>query len=93
MAAAPVGGRSPVPAELCSTLTGIGLSLDAAPLPLPEAKHIFSHIEWQLTGWRVSVPQQAPPPGFVWAQPAQLSQEYALPGAFKAYRPYLLGQK
>lgn len=86
-------GAALSPAELCSTLTSIGLSLDAAPLPLPEAKHIFSHIEWQMTGWRVSVPQQAPPPGFVWAQPAQLSQEYALPGAFKAYRPYLLGQK
>lgn len=85
-------GAALSPAELCSTLTGIGLSLDAAPLPLPEAKHIFSHIEWQLTGWRVSVPQQAPPPGFVWAQPHSCPRNTPCPAPSRLTGPICWGK-
>lgn len=79
-------------ARLGSALAGLGL--DPGPRPpqaLPGAKHIFSHIEWQMSGWLLTVPDQDPPPGFVWASGEQLAREYALPGAFRAYRPYLTG--
>jgi A/G-specific adenine glycosylase len=60
--------------------------------PLPPAKHIFSHIEWRMSGWRIDVPRQRAPAGCVWATPAQLREEYALPGAFKAYKGQMLQQ-
>lgn len=85
-------GQTLDPAQLGSALAAWGLALGPTPpQPLPAARHIFSHIEWQMTGWKLTVPPQAPPPGFVWAQRTQLAQQYALPGAFKAYRPYLMG--
>jgi A/G-specific adenine glycosylase len=60
--------------------------------PLPPAKHIFSHIEWRMSGWRIDVPRQRAPAGCVWATPAQLREEYALPGAFKVYKGQMLQQ-
>ena len=44
-----------------------------------------------MTGWQLSAPPQHPPEGCVWAGPEQLQTGYALPGAFKAYRKFLLG--
>lgn len=59
--------------------------------PLPRARHIFSHIEWQMQGWRLACPAAAPlPDGFVWASGGQLQNELTLPGAFSAYRGFLL---
>ena len=56
-------------------------------LPLREGQHIFSHITWQLGGFLALCPESFPPPqGFVWATPAQLEEEYALPSAFACYR-------
>ena len=70
-------GAALSPAELCSTLTGIGLSLDAAPPAAARGKaHLQPH---RMAADRLACPcrSRPPPPGFVWAQPAQLSQEYA----------------
>lgn len=59
--------------------------------PLPAAKHIFTHIEWRLTGWRLACPAApALPEGYLWAGAAQLQSELALPGAFAAYRETLM---
>lgn len=71
---------------------GLGGAVQAGPLPA--AKHIFTHIEWRMAGWRYACPQppQALPAGLVWASPAQLQSELALPGAFGAYRGILLGE-
>ena len=57
---------------------------------LPAARHIFSHVEWQMQGWRFFAPAQPAPDGFVWAGRAQLEAEYALPGAFKVYKKLML---
>lgn len=53
---------------------------------LPKARHIFTHVEWQMTGWRVEVsgPGQ-PESGLVWVRPEELREEYALPSAFRVY--------
>ena len=77
-------------AELREALTALGFDGAAAQIePLPKAKHIFSHIEWQMTGYAVHVPPQPAPAGTVWASRAQLKTEYTLPGAFKAYKKRL----
>ena len=64
--------------------------IEALPEALPPAKHVFTHVEWRLTGWRVTVPAQSAPAGCVWAAPADLEGRYALPAAFAAYRKFLL---
>ena len=77
-------------AQLRAALTALGFDGAAARVePLPKAKHIFSHIEWQMTGYAVHVPPQPAPAGTVWASRSQLRSEYTLPGAFKAYKKRL----
>lgn len=53
-------------------------------LSLRPAKHIFTHIEWHMSGYDITL--NACPDGFIWATPEQLRGEYALPSAF---RPFL----
>ena len=55
-----------------------------------KAKHIFTHLEWHMTAYVMAVPCTPPPEGCVWASPAQLEQEYTLPGAFKTLRKRML---
>ena len=78
---------------------------EGEPFPLPgltpasreaigSARHIFSHVEWQMAGelWRLdSVP--ALPEGWRWADAAALAGEVALPSAFSAFRPFLPGAR
>ena len=62
---------------------------------LPAAKHIFSHIEWQLSGWLVeltpttglTIPEDKQP--FVWAGPQKIAEQFSLPSAFQYYFPYI----
>ena len=68
---------------------GITCTRDAARALRP-AKHIFSHIEWQMRGYLFMADPQPAPERCVWASPAQLETEYTLPGAFKAYKKLLL---
>lgn len=71
------------PAEAQALLEGWGLH-PGPPLALPPAKHIFTHIEWHMTGY--SVRCDTPADGFTWVSPPLLRAEYALPSAF---RPFL----
>ncbi len=58
----------------------------AAVEPLGEGKHIFSHIEWRMQGYRLTVERgTAAGDGWVWATGAQVLGVYALPSAFRAY--------
>ena len=78
-------------AEVLARLTALGLDTGtAAPAALPAAKHIFTHIEWLMSGVQLRVPAQSAPAGYVWASREQLRTAYALPGAFRAYKPLLL---
>jgi A/G-specific adenine glycosylase len=73
--------------------------------PLPEAKHIFSHVEWRMIGYMVLVEdmeaaqQETPSEGhsaMLFIEPQQTEQEYPVPAAFAAYTKYLsirLGQE
>ena len=78
-------------AEVLARLTALGLDTGtAAPAALPAAKHIFTHIEWLMSGVQLRVAAQSAPAGYVWASREQLRTAYALPGAFRAYKPLLL---
>lgn len=50
-----------------------------------EGKHLFSHVEWRMTGVQVSTPFFSPPPDHVWADLAELNERYALPTAFRPF--------
>lgn len=50
---------------------------------LPEAKHIFSHVEWQMIGYRLKL--EYLPKSFLKADQATLEKVYALPNAFGTY--------
>lgn len=52
---------------------------------LPAAKHIFTHVEWRMTGWTGKADE--PVSGFAWAALPELEREITLPSAFKAYFP------
>lgn len=61
----------------------------AACTPLAPSKHLFTHIEWRLSGWEITLSEPcAPPPGSVWAFPGEMN-DYAIPNAFRAYKPIL----
>lgn len=54
---------------------------------LRQAKHIFTHLEWHMTG----VQAQTDDGGmFTWVTPQQLEQDIALPSAFRVYRTIAL---
>jgi adenine-specific DNA glycosylase len=79
-------------AEVLARLAALGVDTGTAvPEALPAAKHIFSHIEWLLSGVALTVPEQAAPAGCVWASRAELRTTYTLPGAFAAYKDRMLG--
>ena len=54
-------------------------------LPLPQAKHIFTHVEWHLSGWLIQCVDKENSASFVWADRAQIKGQYAIASAFKSY--------
>ena len=79
-------------AEVLARLAALGVDTGTAvPEALPAAKHIFSHIEWLLSGVALTVPEQAAPAGCIWASREELRTTYTLPGAFAAYKDRMLG--
>ena len=58
--------------------------------PIGTARHIFSHVEWQMEGelWRLPEARELPE-GWRWADAAALAGEVALPSAFQAFRGFL----
>ena len=84
-------GFGPVGQALGARLAALGLDTGTAtPAALPAAKHIFTHIEWLMSGVQLHVAAQSAPAGYVWANREQLRTTYTLPGAFRAYKPLLL---
>ena len=65
---------------------------------LPEAKHIFSHIEWRMIGYTVKVAQleEEMAGDLIFVETEKTEREYPIPAAFAAYTNYLqirLGQE
>lgn len=57
---------------------------------LDRAKHIFSHVEWRMSGRLYQMPHIALPDGYEAVTLRELQQQYALPGAFRTYAALLL---
>ena len=53
---------------------------------LKEARHVFTHLDWLMKGYRVRVAR--PAGAFLWVTPAQLREQYALPTALKPFAPF-----
>lgn len=52
--------------------------------PLPEAKHIFSHVEWRMVGYRVRL-RGTIPQDYIAASKDEIRTVYPLPNAFGRY--------
>ena len=68
--------------------------------PLENAKHIFTHLEWHMVGFEVilreedgekitNIPQNGAENPLFFAPREQIDKYYAIPGAYRAYRPYM----
>ncbi len=70
---------------------------DASPeafgktVAVKRAKHIFTHIEWNMTGYLIETEEKSG--GFLWLSPQEIREKYALPSAFKAFLPWLSHKK
>ena len=49
------------------------------------ARHIFTHIQWNMTAIAAELDGPALPEGWVWADRGELEREYALPSAFQGF--------
>ena len=55
-------------------------------VPLPAAKHVFTHVEWHMTGWRVELESaRGLDPSLVFTTERQRREQYAVPSAYRAY--------
>ena len=52
-------------------------------VPIGEAVHIFTHVEWHMHGYAAEC--TAEHPDLVWRTPAEILSDYAIPTAFRAY--------
>ena len=68
----------------------------SAPPPCPlegevlaerTARHVFTHVEWRMTGQLREAGE--PFPDFLWATAEEIGREYAIPSAFKAFKAWL----
>ena len=54
--------------------------------PLPAAKHIFSHVEWHMTGWDIEVERFAHLTSPLFACHLSEVDRYSIPNAFDAFK-------
>jgi A/G-specific adenine glycosylase len=56
---------------------------------LPEAKHVFSHVEWQMRGYALLVEEPTLDDGYLFVEPSDSEEHYAIPAAYAAYAKYM----
>lgn len=64
---------------------------------LPPAKHIFSHVEWHMTGYAIKVDELEKncKEEMIFARPQEIQENHSMPAAFEGYTDYVnikLGQ-
>lgn len=64
-------------------------------LPIGEAKHVFSHVEWWMRGYQVRVASVEQPlwKELIFVKPEETAEQYAIPSAFDVYANYLKEEK
>ena len=55
-----------------------------ALVPCGTSKHIFTHVEWHMSGFLLDCENEVP--GFVWRTPEEIAAEIPLPTAFRAWQ-------
>ena len=57
---------------------------------LEDAKHIFSHIEWHMSGYEIIVDEleKTNEKAFLFIHPEEIEKKYSIPSAFEAYTRY-----
>ncbi len=70
------------PGEAEEQLSEWGLSAPEIQ-PLPSAKHVFTHLEWRMSGFLARVPERNA--GFAWPERTRFFRDYALPSAYRVY--------
>ena len=55
--------------------------------PCGEAKHVFTHVEWHMSGWRVELSAELP--DFSWKTPEEIGRDCPIPTALRYYRKKL----
>ena len=58
---------------------------------LEDAKHIFSHVEWHMTGYRIRVDEleKSCTEEMLFIHPEEIQKEYPIPAAFEGYTKYV----
>jgi len=69
-------------------------SIGLAPLhieELGEAKHIFSHVEWHMKGYRIRVDEleKSCSEKMLFVHPEEVEREFPIPAAFEKYVKYV----
>ncbi len=62
-----------------------GWGLGAEPRFVGTGTHIFTHVEWHMTALTATLTEETLPEGWVWATPAALDADYAIPSAFRPF--------
>lgn len=69
-------------------LSDLGIRAEAV-YELPDAKHIFTHVEWHMSGYASSVESVSLPAEYVWATIDEIKEQYAVPTAFSAFLQFI----
>jgi len=89
------------PEEVLDLLRGNGIS-PVRIRPLPEAKHVFTHLEWRMRGYDVLTEDLSETPccrdtaplpddgSWFAVETARIGAEFAIPSAYRAYMTYLM---
>ena len=59
--------------------------------PAGEAKHIFSHVEWHMTGYRILI-KNALPGQYLFVHRQEIREKYPVPNAFSVYIKVINGE-
>ena len=65
---------------------GVGATFGEV-LATKSAKHIFTHVEWRMTGYLIEAKERDPQ--FAWVSAGELRAHYAIPSAFRAFLAWL----
>lgn len=70
--------------ECENVLNSQGISI-LSITPLEPSKHIFTHLEWHMKGFLVSVEEGEDRSDYVWVSKKEINDQYSIPTAFKSY--------
>ena len=71
------------PDEVGRALADLDLVMGALE-PEGAARHIFTHVEWDMIGYRIDCAKESP--YLLWKTPEEIARDYSLPTAFRYYQ-------